>query len=926
MKSTTILTTLALLFSLLFFPVSAVAQSPENNSRGVTGSAIHPSFPLFDENGKNVLDTGAPLSTMNTCGACHDADYIVNHSFHADVGLKNLTQAGQLPGGRPWDTSLGYFGKWNPLLYRYLTPAGDSKFDLGTPEWVQIFGPRHAGGGPAEFSSTGQPLNEMPIVEGDPATHVLDPSTGQPRVWDWNESGVVENNCFLCHIPHPNNAARTEALSSGNFKWANTVTLLGTGLLTGTPDNFQWNRSAFDKNGELTRPYIQIQDPSNENCGQCHGTVHSNNSIPLQLSDFSLNNWTTATTGQVFSPQRMFRSGVNLQNKDNLARSWDVHAERVVNCVDCHASTNNPIFFKGIKNDKLDHLVFDARRIDIEDYLHRPSHEFARGQSAQSNIDPEFSNTMRRCQGCHDPDAVHDWLPYKDAHFTKVSCETCHIPKIYAPAYQQVDWTVIHPDGTMQSTLRGTDGDPTQVNTLITGFSPLLLPQERIEGGTPLMPFNLISFWYWVQGNPQRPVRLADLKAAYLNGDTYRDDVLAAFDANDDGTLDDAELRLDSPQKEDLIRQNLEALGFSTVQIKAEVQPYSISHNVTNGEWATKDCTVCHSSTSVVAAAMPLSDYTPGGVNPALPNGSSVTYAGQVMPSENGGLNFQPDVTGQGLYIFGYNSVWWIDWLGILAFLGTFLGVIVHAGLRVYSAARVPHRHHKYQEVYMYSIYERLWHWLQALAIFLLIFTGLIIHKPDMFGIFSFPYVVQVHNVLGFLLLANALLAVFYHLASGEIQQFIPQPNGFFNQMITQAIFYTKGIFRDEKHPFEKTPQKKLNPLQQITYFGLLNVLLPLQVITGVIVWGMQNWPDFAVSLGGLPVLAPIHTLIAWLFASFIVMHMYLTTTGHKPLGGVQSMINGWDEVEVLNGNGRYPTQLANTANYETSSKEAEVA
>ena len=39
--------------------------------------------------------------------------------------------------------------------------------------------------------------------------------------------------------------------------------------------------------------------------------------------------------------------------------------------------------------------------------------------------------------------------------------------------------------------------------------------------------------------------------------------------------------------------------------------------------------------------------------------------------------------------------------------------------------------------------------------------------------------------------------------------------------------------------------------------------------------------------------------MTAWLFGSFIVLHMYLTTTGEKPLDGVIAMINGWDEVEV---------------------------
>jgi hypothetical protein len=28
-------------------------------------------------------------------------------------------------------------------------------------------------------------------------------------------------------------------------------------------------------------------------------------------------------------------------------------------------------------------------------------------------------------------------------------------------------------------------------------------------------------------------------------------------------------------------------------------------------------------------------------------------------------------------------------------------------------------------------------------------------------------------------------------------------------------------------------------------------------------------------------------------------MHVYLTTTGHKPLAGIEAMMLGWDEVEM---------------------------
>ena len=67
----------------------------------------------------------------------------------------------------------------------------------------------------------------------------------------------------------------------------------------------------------------------------------------------------------------------------------------------------------------------------------------------------------------------------------------------------------------------------------------------------------------------------------------------------------------------------------------------------------------------------------------------------------------------------------------------------------------------------------------------------------------------------------------------------------------------------------------------------------------------MQEWPRVAAAVGGLPLLAPIHTLLAWTFASFIVMHVYLTTAaGDTPGAGIRSMITGWEETEAPSGHG----------------------
>ena len=50
-------------------------------------------------------------------------------------------------------------------------------------------------------------------------------------------------------------------------------------------------------------------------------------------------------------------------------------------------------------------------------------------------------------------------------------------------------------------------------------------------------------------------------------------------------------------------------------------------------------------------------------------------------------------------------------------------------------------------------------------------------------------------------------------------------------------------------------------------------------------------------SLGGLHAVATVHVLCAWSFAAFVVMHIYLTTTGRTPLAHLRAMVVGWEEI-----------------------------
>ena len=895
-----------LLIGLIALGLAIVIQTA--SARGAdapvpAASPLHPDFVLLDADGVNVLESGAPVSTMQTCGQCHDTEYIVSHSFHADLGLSDYTNTNEI------DASNGTFGRWDPLTYRYLSQPGDSLLDMSTPEWLMRYGDQIPGGGPAIISREGMPLVSLSPDANNPETSILDPETGEAKSWNWSQSGVIENNCFLCHLEYPNNTARTSAIRAGEFGWANTATLAGTGLVTDTGEGYAYTPEAFTENGEVKAVVIALQDPTNENCAQCHGPVHTG-SDPFVFQSTTPEN---DTTGQIISGQKISESGMNISDKAELARSWDIHAERQLQCVDCHFSLNNPGRQQNVKGEAPDHLLYDPRRLDIGQYLEKPNHNFARGQSAQYTIAPELKGTMRRCDSCHDAGKGHaDWLPYIDRHMEEVACETCHIPQMYAPAIQDYDWTTLGTDTQPQIAYRGIEAGsvetaslekmPITVTNLVTGYEPILLKRTNVDGDTLLAPYNLVTSWYWVyddaNGNT-RPVRLLDLETAWLENGVYAPEVLSAFDTNGDGALSQSELRIDSSEKEFLIAGRLSALGLENPRIEGQVQPYSINHDVTRGEWALNDCRACHSTDSRMAQPIKLADYVPAGVMPEFVTDSNVPQTGELITDESGALYYQPAPRNENLYIFGSSRVSWVDWFGGLFFLAVIAGVAGHGTLRYVASLRKPKHEVQIEKVYMYHKYERFWHWLQTVLIVLLLLTGLVIHRPDMFGAFSFRGMVTVHNVMAAILAVNAALALFYHVTTGEVKQYIPRPYGFFNDAIEQAKFYLKGIFKGESHPFEKTEQKKLNPLQQVTYFGILNVLLPLQGITGILMWGVQRWPGAANMLGGLPFLAPFHTLIAWTFAAFIVGHVYLTTTGAEPLEGIKGMVTGWEEVEI---------------------------
>lgn len=190
-------------------------------------------------------------------------------------------------------------------------------------------------------------------------------------------------------------------------------------------------------------------------------------------------------------------------------------------------------------------------------------------------------------------------------------------------------------------------------------------------------------------------------------------------------------------------------------------------------------------------------------------------------------------------------------------------------------------------KIYLYTRYERFWHWLQAFMIICLIVTGLEIHGT--YKLFGFQTAVNIHNFVGLSWLILFAFFVFWLFTTGEWKQYIPTTKKLFSVI----LYYSWGIFQGKPHPIQKSKGAKHNPLQRLAYLGISAMLLPVQMATGLLYY-LYNYMPGILSLS---VLAVIHTLIALFLLNFLVIHLYMTTTGHSLFSHITGMITGWEEI-----------------------------
>ena len=204
----------------------------------------------------------------------------------------------------------------------------------------------------------------------------------------------------------------------------------------------------------------------------------------------------------------------------------------------------------------------------------------------------------------------------------------------------------------------------------------------------------------------------------------------------------------------------------------------------------------------------------------------------------------------------------------------------------------------KDSELYINPLPVRIWHWLNALGFVVLILTGTHIRYAEMFNIMSFETAIKTHNWVAFAVIANYFVWLGFYVFSDRITVYHPELNfrKFFDKAFKQMMYYGYGIFRGHKSPHKVLPYDKFNPMQSITYQIVMLLVVPIQFISGLMMWDVKRFEAPIAMLGGLNTVVTIHVLIYIFFVSFTLIHAYMGALGKTPVTHFREMFTGYEE------------------------------
>lgn len=185
-----------------------------------------------------------------------------------------------------------------------------------------------------------------------------------------------------------------------------------------------------------------------------------------------------------------------------------------------------------------------------------------------------------------------------------------------------------------------------------------------------------------------------------------------------------------------------------------------------------------------------------------------------------------------------------------------------------------------------HSVWIRIFHWINMVAIMLLIFTGFYIHAPQSFRLFgNMDGARMVHFAMAYVLCFGVVLRVYYAIAAKDAKNIVFNPKTDIPNLPSMMKYY---LFMSDSHPY----YGKYNPGQKAMYTGWL-VMALIQIITGFILYKPQVafWANLGDYLGGDIAIRMVHLIVTWLFVLTVLAHVYLDISEGVPV--LKSMFTG---------------------------------
>ncbi|MFH1050794.1 MAG: cytochrome b/b6 domain-containing protein [bacterium] len=203
------------------------------------------------------------------------------------------------------------------------------------------------------------------------------------------------------------------------------------------------------------------------------------------------------------------------------------------------------------------------------------------------------------------------------------------------------------------------------------------------------------------------------------------------------------------------------------------------------------------------------------------------------------------------------------------------------------------------EKIYLYPLWLRIWHLINALLMILLFLSGISLHYSETSSLLlSFSTAMVIHNVCGILLSLNYLFYFLFNLISGNYKHYLPKLKNFLKEILIQARYYLIDIFDKEPHPFPAHEKRKFNPLQTLGYLSIMYFMIPLVIVTGWLLMFPELTPDEFFGMGGVWPAAILHIISGFIISIFTVVHVYLGTTGHTVRDLYLGIITGWHHTE----------------------------